>query len=258
MMLKKIVPVGAAILMAASILPACTAAPTKAQAQAKTKAQASAKSQAARIAELEKQVAALRKQLALSNAQLNQAMKSQMAQAQAPAQIEEKKPVPAVLNFTMKSLEGKDVNLSQYAGRPVLIVNTASKCGNTPQYEGLEKLFKQYKDQGLVVLGFPSADFGGQELDSDAEIASFCQKNFGVSFPMFSKVKVKGEGKAPLFEYLTSAQTNPDSPGEIDWNFGKFLIDRDGKIAARFKASVKPEAPEVVAAIEKTLQPAGA
>ena len=289
-MMKKFAALQAAATLVGSawILPACAAPTTKAQ----PKAQASSKSQAARIAELEKQVAALRKQLDQANARLalanaaptrmGKATRQTSADAisaqlddpasraemdarvarllkptrQAEAETKEKKPVPAALNFTMKSLEGKDVNLSQYAGRPVLIVNTASKCGNTPQYEGLEKVFKQYKDQGLVVLGFPSADFGGQELDSDEEIASFCQKNFGVSFPMFSKVKVKGEGKAPLFEFLTSEKTNPESPGEIDWNFGKFLIDRDGNIAARFKASVKPEAPEVTAAIEKALAPA--
>ncbi len=174
--------------------------------------------------------------------------------AQTPTQ--EKKPVPTVLNFTLKSLGGKDVSLSQFQGKTIMIVNTASKCGNTPQYEGLEKMYEKYKARGLVILGFPSNDFAGQEPGTDGEIAAFCHQNYGVSFPMFSKVKVKGEGKTPLYEFLTSEQTNPGFAGEIDWNFAKFLIDPSGKVVARFKSSIKPDTPEVVAAVEKALSPA--
>lgn len=164
--------------------------------------------------------------------------------------------MPPVLNFTLKSLDGKDVSLSQYAGKTIMIVNTASKCGNTPQYEGLEKLYEKYKGRGLVILGFPSNDFAGQEPGTDAEIATFCTQNYGVTFPMFSKVKVRGEGKTPLYEFLTSEKTNPQFAGEIDWNFAKFLIDPSGHIAARFRAGLAPDTPEVTAAVEKALAPA--
>lgn len=265
MMLKKDValgrvPLGAAILLAASILPACAASPTAARAdkagptKARSQATSTDKAQQAQIARLQLELASSQAQVSALKKQLAQMM-AQPPQTQAAAQPKEKKPVPAVLNFTLKNLEGKDVNLSQYAGQAVMIVNTASKCGNTPQYEGLQKLYDKYKAQGFVILGFPSNDFNGQEPGSDADIAAFCHQNYGVSFPMFSKVQVKGEGKTPLYEFLTSEKTNPDSPGEIDWNFAKFIIGRDGKIAARFKASVKPETPEVTAAIEKALQP---
>lgn len=158
-----------------------------------------------------------------------------------------------MLSFKMKSLEGKEIDLSKYSGKVLLIVNTASKCGYTKQYAGLQLLHQKYSGQGLAVLGFPSDDFGGQEPGTEEEIGEFCQQNYGVEFDMFSKVKVKGEEKVPLYEYLTSADTNPQFPGEVDWNFEKFLIGRDGKIVARFKSKVTPESKEITQAIEAEL-----
>lgn len=161
--------------------------------------------------------------------------------------------VPAVLNFKMKSLADKDVDLSKYAGKVVMMVNVASQCGFTPQYKGLQELHAKYSGQGLSILGFPSNDFGAQEPGSGEEIADFCQKNYGVEFDMFSKVVVKGDDKTPLYKYLTSAETNPDFAGEIGWNFEKFLIGRDGKVVARFKSNVSPNADEITKAIEAEL-----
>jgi glutathione peroxidase len=161
--------------------------------------------------------------------------------------------VPGVLNFTMKSLDGKNVDLAKYQGKVVLMVNTASKCGFTPQYKQLEEIHKKYADQGLAILGFPSNDFGQQEPGTDKEIGEFCTKNYGVEFDMFSKVEVKGDKKCDLYKYLTSKETDPEHAGEIEWNFTKFLIGRDGKIAERFSSKIKPDAPEVTAAIEKEL-----
>ena len=160
---------------------------------------------------------------------------------------------PAALNFTMNSLDGKPVNLAKYEGNVVLMVNVASQCGYTPQYEGLQELHKRYASRGLRLLGFPSNDFGQQEPGSNAEIADFCKKNFGVEFDMFSKVKVLGNAKTPLYKYLTSAQTNPKFAGEIEWNFEKFLIGRNGQLIARFKSPVEPLSKEMTAAIEAAL-----
>jgi len=161
--------------------------------------------------------------------------------------------VPEVLNFTMKSLTGQPVSLSKYEGKVVLIVNTASECGFTYQYEGLQALHKKYAAQGLSILGFPSNDFGAQEPGSDAEIQEFCKSNYGVGFDMFSKVKVRGRDKVPLFQHLTSSATNPKFAGEIDWNFEKFLIGRDGQIVGRFKSPVEPQSRELTAAIEAAI-----
>jgi len=166
---------------------------------------------------------------------------------------EKPKEVPAVLDFTMDSLDGKPVPLSKYQGKVVMIVNTASKCGNTPQYEGLQNLHEKYGEKGLAVLGFPSNEFNKQEPGTNEDIAAFCKKNYGVTFDLFSKIIVKGEGQASLYKHLTSAETNPGSPGEIKWNFEKFLIGKDGKIAARFAPKTKPESEEVVKAIEAEL-----
>lgn len=160
------------------------------------------------------------------------------------------KKVPAALNFEMKTLSGKPVALSKYHGKVVLLVNVASACGLTPQYEELQALHKKYSEQGLSVVGVPANEFGAQEPGTDAEIATFCKSNYGVEFDMLSKVVVKGEGICPLYAYLTKESK---FPGPIGWNFEKFLIGRDGEVVARFKPNVKPDAPEVVAAIEKEL-----
>jgi glutathione peroxidase len=161
--------------------------------------------------------------------------------------------VPDVLNFKMKSLTGKDVDLSKYKGKVVLMVNVASQCGLTPQYEGLEDLHEKYAGKGLSILGFPANEFGKQEPGTDSEIAEFCQQNYGVKFDMFSKVVVKGDGQCPLYKFLTSKDTDPKFPGDITWNFEKFLISRDGQIVARFAPKVTPDSPEVTSAIEAEL-----
>lgn len=163
------------------------------------------------------------------------------------------KDVPPVLNFTMNSLEGKPVNLSKYQGKVVLMVNTASKCGYTPQYKQLQALHEKYKDKGLAILGFPSNDFGKQEPGTDQEIADFCEKNFGVEFDMFSKVVVKGDGQCALYKHLTSAETDPKHAGEIKWNFEKFLISRKGEIVNRWNSKVAPDSDEMIKAIEAEL-----
>lgn len=156
-----------------------------------------------------------------------------------------------IYDFALKDINGKDVNLSDYKGKIVMIVNTASKCGNTPQYEGLEKIYDKYKDQGFVVLGFPANNFMGQEPGTDKEIKDFCTLKYNVTFPMFSKISVKGDDQNAFYNYLT----NPKSkfPGDITWNFEKFLTDREGNIIARFSPKTKPEDPQVIDAIEKTL-----
>lgn len=169
------------------------------------------------------------------------------------AETKTTKEVAPVLNFTMKSLDGKDVPLSQYAGKVVLLANTASKCGLTPQYAGLQTLHKKYSEKGLTVLGFPANNFNGQEPGSNLEIGEFCQKNYGVEFPMFSKISVKGDDQAPLYKFLTNADTNPKFAGDITWNFEKFLVGRNGEIVARFSPKTKPDAPEVIQAIEAEL-----
>lgn len=158
--------------------------------------------------------------------------------------------VPAALNFEMKTLAGKPVALSKYQGKVVLLVNVASRCGATPQYEQLQELHKKYADQGLAIVGVPANEFGAQEPGTDDEIASFCKANYGVEFDMLSKVVVKGDDICPLYKYLT---TESKFPGPIGWNFEKFLIGRDGEVVARFKTGVKPDDAKVIAAIEKEL-----
>ena len=164
------------------------------------------------------------------------------------------KSVPPVLNFTMKDLSGNPVELSQYQGKVVLFVNVASKCGYTPQYKGLEALYEKYQKDGLVVIGVPANEFGGQEPGSDADISEFCKSKYGVTFPMLSKVVVKGNGICPLYKFLTSKDTDPKFPGEISWNFEKFLISRSGEIVGRFKSKVTPESSELVQAVETELK----
>jgi glutathione peroxidase len=165
---------------------------------------------------------------------------------------EGKKVAPA-LNFTMKSLAGKDVELNKYQGKVVLVVNVASECGLTPQYEGLQKLHKQFSGEGLAVLGFPANEFGKQEPGTDEQIDKFCKTKYGVDFDMFSKVVVKGNGQCELYKFLTSKETDPKFAGDIKWNFEKFLIGRNGEVVARFAPKVDPTSEEVVNTIKAEL-----
>jgi glutathione peroxidase len=154
-----------------------------------------------------------------------------------------------VLDVKVQTADGKEKGLSEYKGKVLLIVNVASKCGNTPQYAGLEKLYETYKDQGLEILGFPCNQFGGQEPGTMAEIQQFCQVNYGVKFPLFSKIEVNGAQRAPLYDKLT--RTEP--VGDISWNFEKFLVAKNGDVISRFTPKTKPEDPKVVGAIEQAL-----
>jgi glutathione peroxidase len=155
---------------------------------------------------------------------------------------------PGLLDHKVTTLLDQPASLCQYQGKVLLVVNTASQCGYTPQYEGLEKLYRRYKDRGLVVLGFPSNDFGGQEPGKNAEIAQFCQVNFGVSFPMFSKTEVSGS-KTNAFYSMLAKRTG----SRPQWNFHKYLVDRGGERVAAFESEVDPGNPKLVAAIEKLL-----
>ena len=175
-------------------------------------------------------------------------------------------------DIPLRRLEGQGASLNDYRGKVMLIVNVASQCGLTPQYAGLEKLFERYEERGLVVLGFPCNDFGAQEPGTEVEIADFCQRNYGVRFPMFEKVEVNREGRHPLYRELVAAQPQarqaegsqfadklaqhgltPKNPSDVMWNFEKFLVDRDGKVIARFAPDVKPDDPALVEAIETAL-----
>lgn len=159
-----------------------------------------------------------------------------------------------VLDHKVKSIDGKEVDLAKYKGKVVMIVNVASECGLTPQYTQLVEIYKKYKNTGFEILGFPANNFGAQEPGTDAEIKTFCTTKFNVGFPMFSKVSVKGDDQAELYTELTSKEKNGEFGGEIAWNFSKFLVNRDGQVVARFDPRTKPDAPEVVAAIEKELK----
>lgn len=161
--------------------------------------------------------------------------------------------VPAALDFKMKKLDGKPVDLKDYKGKVVLFVNVASQCGLTPQYEGLQALHEKYAEKGLAIIGVPANEFGAQEPGTDVEISQFCKENYGVKFDMLSKVVVKGDGICPLYKHLTSKETSK-FPGEIKWNFTKFLVSRDGEIVNRFEPRTEPEAEEVVKAIEAELE----
>jgi glutathione peroxidase len=154
----------------------------------------------------------------------------------------------------MKDIDGKDVKLKKSKGKVLLIVNTASKCGYTPQYEGLQATFDKYKDQGFYVLGFPANNFGGQEPGTEKEIKEFCTAKYKVTFPMFAKISVKGDDKDPLYAFLTNQELHPEFGGDITWNFNKFLIDRKGNIVARFSSKEKPDGEAVANAIEKYLE----
>lgn len=165
----------------------------------------------------------------------------------------EEKNVPPALNFKVKSISGKEVNLSKYQGKVVLVVNTASECGLTPQYEELEALHEKYGKEGLSVLGFPCNQFGKQEPGSDADIAKFCESNYKVKFDMFSKVDVNGDGATPLYKHLTALDAKPKGKGKVKWNFEKFLIGRDGSVVARFEPNTAPNDPTVIKALEAEL-----
>jgi len=157
----------------------------------------------------------------------------------------------SVYEFTMKSIDGQDVKLDTYKGKVVMIVNVASKCGFTPQYEGLEGLYEKNKDKGFVILGFPANNFLSQEPANDAEIKEFCSLTYHVSFPMFSKISVKGPDQHPLYTLLTNKESDPDFAGEISWNFNKFLLDKNGKVVARFGSKDTPEGEAITGAVAK-------
>jgi glutathione peroxidase len=156
-------------------------------------------------------------------------------------------PVASLHQLSARTIEGKDQALGEYKGKVALVVNTASECGFTPQYAGLEELWKKYKDKGLVVLGFPSNDFGGQEPGTDKEVQSFCQVRYGVTFPLFSKSVVKGQEASPIFRFLSSGH------GEPKWNFHKYLVDKKGEVVKAFPSDVTPSDPALVGAIETAL-----
>jgi glutathione peroxidase len=158
----------------------------------------------------------------------------------------------ALYDIPLKDINGRDTSLKEHKGKVLLIVNVASKCGNTPQYTGLEALYQKHKDKGLVVLGFPCNQFGGQEPGSNADIKEFCTQTYKVNFPLYDKLDVKGKNQHPLYKALSG----PDSPfpGDVKWNFGKFLIGKDGKPLARFEPQTKPDSPEVTGAIEQALE----
>lgn len=155
----------------------------------------------------------------------------------------------SIHEFTMNDIDGKPMPLKNLQGKAVLVVNVASQCGYTPQYSGLEALYRKYKDRGFVIVGVPANNFGGQEPGSNEEIKQFCSRKYSVTFPMLAKVSVKGSDMTPLYQYLTAAKG-----GDVRWNFTKFLVGKDGKVLARFESAVTPDAPELAAAIEKALQ----
>ncbi|MBK9153008.1 MAG: glutathione peroxidase [Chloracidobacterium sp.] len=159
----------------------------------------------------------------------------------------------SMYEFSMKDIDGRVVPLEVYKGKVAMIVNTASRCGLTPQYEGLQSLYERYNEKGFVVLGFPANNFLGQEPGSDNEIKEFCTLKYDVTFPMFSKISVKGRDQHPFYTYLTHKETNPEFAGDIGWNFEKFLIDRNGKIIGRFSPSTTPDDPAIVKAVESAL-----
>src|ERR1700684_568737 len=158
-----------------------------------------------------------------------------------------------IYDFTLPSIDGTPMPLSQFKGKVVLMVNVASQCGYTPQYTALEAIYEKYKAQGFVIVGFPANNFGAQEPGTNEEIKTFCSRKYNVTFPMYAKISVKGEDQAPLYSYLTK-ETGPGITGDIKWNFTKFLVDRNGKVVQRFEPAVTPDSKAVIAAIEKQLK----
>lgn len=159
----------------------------------------------------------------------------------------------SIHQFTMESIDGESISLEQYKGKVVLIVNTASKCGLTPQYKDLEALYQEKKDEGLVILGFPANNFGGQEPGTDDQIAEFCSKNYGVSFPMFSKISVKGDDMHPLYQFLTQKEKNGVEDSKVSWNFQKYLIDQNGVLQAVISPQTTVKNDKVLAQINELL-----
>jgi glutathione peroxidase len=162
-----------------------------------------------------------------------------------------------VYEFSLNSIDGQAAPLSAYKGKVVMLVNVASRCGFTPQYSALETVYEKYKDRGFVIVGIPANNFGAQEPGSNQEIKTFCTTKYHVTFPMMSKVSVKGDDKDPLYQFLTDKSANPQTSGDIKWNFTKFLIGPDGRVITRFEPDVTPDAPQVTAAIEKALATIG-
>ena len=158
-----------------------------------------------------------------------------------------------VHDYTLNSIDGQPASLAAYKGKVVLLVNVASKCGYTPQYSALESVYEKYKDRGLVVVGIPANNFGAQEPGSNQEIKTFCSSKYRVTFPMMAKVSVKGDDITPLYQFLTDKSAHPQTGGEIQWNFTKFLIGPDGRVVARFEPEITPDSPQVASAIEKAL-----
>lgn len=159
----------------------------------------------------------------------------------------------SIYDFTVKDIDGRDVELGSHQGKVLLVVNVASKCGFTPQYEGLQKLYETYEDKGFLVLGFPANNFLWQEPGTNEEIKSFCTLKYNVTFPMFAKISVKGSDQHPLYAFLTDKQANPTVDGKISWNFNKFLIARDGRVIRQFGSRTKPLADELVKDVEAAL-----
>jgi glutathione peroxidase len=162
-------------------------------------------------------------------------------------------PEKTVHDFTLNSIDGQPAPLAAYKGKVVLLVNVASKCGFTPQYSALESTYEKYKDRGFVIVGIPANNFGAQEPGSNQEIKTFCSSKYHVTFPMMAKVSVKGDDITPLYQFLTDKSSNPQSGGEIKWNFTKFLIGPDGRVITRFEPEITPDSPQVTSAIEEAL-----
>ena len=158
-----------------------------------------------------------------------------------------------IADFELDTIDGAAKKLADYSGQVLLVVNVASKCGLTPHYQGLQSLYEEKKSRGFSVLGFPCNQFGGQEPGTNADVKSFCSLTYGVTFPMFAKIDVNGGGRAPLYTWLTGEKTAPDGPGDIAWNFTKFVIGRDGAVKARFNPRVEPGDPALRAAIDAAL-----
>ncbi|HTY18474.1 MAG TPA: glutathione peroxidase [Myxococcota bacterium] len=161
--------------------------------------------------------------------------------------------MPRLQDFRARTIDGQERSLADFDGKVALVVNVASKCGLTPHYAGLQKLYEAQSARGLEVLGFPCNQFGSQEPGSEAEVKEFCSLRYGVTFPMFSKIEVNGAARHPLYAWLAAEPTAPEGSGDIKWNFTKFLIGRDGRVLARFDPRTEPTAPELVAAVEKAL-----